>query len=189
MNALGLTDDVEADLACDGSSFRFQDFRNNCRLEGICDKQAVSNLLKMNLTPDEFLLMAAGLSPIIDYTESTLEWDAELRQERITLTEKSTKRSQTIVFDGSSTHWDLLSSTTHDSNGTLEWSIENKEFKDTFDENGKALRAPDKTRFTQPSTDLKIEIRWEDRKINPTINEELFSMTLDASIPSCHKRP
>ena len=154
VNAMGLTEDVEADLACDGSSFRYQDFRNNCSLEGTCDRLAVSTLLKMDLTPDEFLLMAVGLSPLIDYTDSSLEWDGAQQQERIKLTNKETMRSQIIELDGTSNHWDLQSSKIYDDSGNLEWSIENKEFKDTRDENGKLFRAPEKTRFTQPSTCL-----------------------------------
>ena len=187
VNALGITDDVEADLACNGTSFSYQDFRNNCSLRGICNKKAVSSLLKMNLSPDEFLLMAVGLTPLIDYNQSSLKWDGEHQHEIIKLNNSNSKISQTIVLDGKSTHWDVLSSKIFDGEGTLEWSIENKDFKDTVDENGVPTRAPDKTRFIQPSTDLKIEIRWQDRKINPTVAKDVFEMTPAPGIPSCQE--
>jgi hypothetical protein len=168
---------VAADLACDGSSFQFVDFNHDCQLTGPCSKSAIAQLLRVELEPDDFLLLAVGTVPVLDGPTATVEWDAKNQHEILSLT-APTGRKQKIVLDGRDQHWDVLSSTMWAPDGAVEWKLTNKDFSATKTEDDKSIRLPARTRFEQPRDKAELTIRWIDRQINAELDPEKFHFAM-----------
>ncbi len=186
-NALNPTGgDVAADLACDGIDFKFVDYNNNCELTGPCTKSAIAQLLRVSLAPDDFLMLATGGTPIIEFTESKVRWDAKNANEVLELLGDGQK--QTIVLEGREKTWDVLSSIVRDAEGKVEWKLTNKGFSDHTTENGKSVRLPARTRFEQPSNKAELTIRWDERNINTELSQDKFEIELPG-LPRCGNTP
>ncbi len=184
-NALNPTGgDVAADLACDGRDFKFVDYNNNCELTGPCTKSAIAQLLRVSLAPDDFLMLATGGTPIIEFAESAVRWDAKNANEILELIGSGQK--QTIVLDGKEQSWDVLSSTVHDAEGKVEWKLTNKDFSVHQTEDGKSLRLPARTRFEQPKNKAELTIRWDERNVNTELSQDKFEIELPG-LPLCGK--
>ncbi len=184
-NALNPTgDDVAADLACNGSDFQFVDFNHDCQLTGPCTKDAISQLLRVSLEPDDFLMLAIGSTPLISNPSGTVKWDSKNQHEKLSLVSGDGKWKQEIILEGRKQHWDVLSSTVWNADGELEWKLTNKEFAAHKSEAGPVFRLPGKTRFEQPKAKAEVTIRWQEREINPTLSQEKFVMEIPA-LPRC----
>jgi len=178
-NALNPTGgDVAADLACDGSNFKFVDFNHDCELTGPCTKGAIAQLLRVRLAPDDFLLLAVGSTPVIPYDKSNVRWDAKKAQEIVELVSEDPAQKQEIVLDGKDKRWDVLSSTVWDADGNIEWQLTNRDFSEHQSEDGKAQRLPERTRFEQPKAKADLTIRWDERNVNIELPEAKFTMDL-----------
>jgi len=216
-NALNPTGgDIAADLACDGIDFKFVDYNNNCELTGPCTKSAIAQLLRVSLAPDDFLMLATGGTPIIEFRESKVRWDAENANEVLELLgdgqtqtivldgrkfreSKVRKNSneaielvgrgqkQTTVLDGREKTWDVLSSTVLDAQGKVEWKLTNKGFSDHKTEDGRSIRLPARTRFEQPANKAELTIRWDERNINTELSQDKFEIELPG-LPLCGKQ-
>lgn len=183
-NALNPTgDDVAADLACNGTNFQFIDFNHDCQLTGPCTKDAISQLLRVSLAPDDFLLLAVGSTPLIAAVSSELRWDGAKQVEILSLTSKEGHK-QTIILDGHKQHWDVLSSTVWNPDGTVDWILTNKDFKEQRDEAGQVFRVPMRTRFEQPEAKAELTIRWIERELNTELGDDKFEMEIPA-LPRC----
>lgn len=184
-NALNPTgDDVAADLACNGSDFQFVDFNHDCQLTGPCTKDAISQLLRVSLMPDDFLLLAIGGTPIIEDAQGSVEWDSKNQQEKLKLVSGDGQWKQEITLDGKGQHWDVLSSTVWNAQGEIEWKLTNKDFTAQKSEDGTTFRLPSRTRFQQPLAKAEVTIRWQERQINPLLAEEKFMMDIP-DLPRC----
>lgn len=179
-------DTVAADLACNGTDFQFVDFNNDCQLTGPCTKDAISQLLRVSLTPDDFFLLAIGSTPIVESPTGTVTWDAKNQQEKLSLGSADGQWKQEIILDGRDQRWDVLSSTVWNAAGKLEWRLTNKEFSAHETKDGKSMRLPAKTRFEQPMAKAEVTIRWQEREINPTLSPDKFEMVIPA-LPRCGK--
>jgi hypothetical protein len=180
-NALNPTgSDVAADLACDGTDFQFVDFNHDCQLTGPCTKDAISQLLRVSLEPDDFLLLAIGSTPLIEDPRGSVKWDSKNQQEKLSLVSGDGQWKQEILLDGRDKRWDVLSSTVWNTDGELEWKLTNKEFAVHKDAKGTAFRLPAKTRFQQPKEKAEVTIRWAEREINQPLSEDKFTMEIPA---------
>ena len=114
---------VAADLACNGADFQFIDFNQNCQLTGPCTKESIGKLLRVNLEPDDFLLLAIGQAPLIPNPTGTVRWDAKAAQEILELHSEDRQWKQTIVLDGREQRWDVLSSTVWNPVVSMGWLV------------------------------------------------------------------
>ncbi len=185
-NALNPTgDDVAADLACNGNDFQFVDFNHDCQLTGPCTRDAISQLLRVSLMPDDFLLLAIGSTPVIEDPTGKISWDSKNQLEKLSLVSGDGKWKQEIHLDGKNQRWDVLSSTVWDQEGKIEWKLTNKEFSAHKSKDGKSFRLPAKTRFEQPKAKAEVTIRWQEREINASLSEDKFSMEIPPELPRC----
>lgn len=185
-NALNPTGgNVAADLACDGVSFQFVDFNNDCQLTGPCTREAVAQLLRVRLHPDDFLLLAVGSVPIVPDPSGTVEWNPKDQTEVLSLTSADGQFRQRIVLDGREGRWDVLGSTVWDAEGEVEWKLTNKDFRVVESEDGIPFRVPGRTRFEQPKAEADLSVRWDDRALNPTLDPAKFTMTIPPGLPEC----
>ena len=183
-NALNPDDTVAADLACNGDDFQFIDFNQNCQLTGPCTKESIGKLLRVNLKPDDFLLLAIGQAPLIPDPTGSVRWDAKAAQEVLELHSEDRQWKQTIVLDGREQRWDVLSSTVWNPEGKVEWKLTNKDFAATTSEDGKEVRVPGKTRFEQPQAKADLVIRWIERSLNTELEPDKFTMQIP-DLPRC----
>ncbi len=183
-NALSPTGgSVAADLGCDGINFKLVDNHNSCQLSGVCDARSIASLLRVELEPDDFLLLAVGATPIIEGAKGTLAWDANRGQEVLTLTGDGGLR-QTIKLDGREGRMDVVFSEVRTKDGAVQWRLQNKGFKKVLDKQGKALRVPGKTRFEQPTRKADLIVKWKSRELNLPLGPEMFQVELPG-LPRC----
>jgi hypothetical protein len=176
---------VAIDLACDGTDFVYLNQNENCVLTGPCDATAIAQLLRIELEPEDFLLLAVGSTPILE-GEAVLSWDDQAGREVVTIT-TADKRVQTIKLDGRSKEatWDVLESTVTGADGKVEWKLSNKDFKAIEVEGGGTRRVPGKTRFEQPPMKADLIVDWETRSVNLELAEEFFQLAPPAGLPQC----
>ena len=177
-------EDTAADLACDGTDFQYVDFINDCQLTGPCTKDAISQLLRVTLVPDDFFLLAIGSTPMVENSTGTVKWDSKNQQEVVSLVSGDGKWKQEIKLDGREQRWDVLSSTVRNSEGKIEWRLTNKEFSTQKSKDGTSFRLPAKTRFEQPGAKAEVTIRWDEREINSELAEDKFTMVIP-QLPRC----
>jgi hypothetical protein len=188
-NALNPTgDNVGYDLACDGTNFQFVDFNENCYLDGPCTKTAISQLLRVTLEPDDFLLLAIGSTPIIPDATGEVSWNSKDAQEVLSLVSKDGNFKQRIVLDGKKQAWDVLESTVWNAKGEVEWKLHNKDFKTVKTVDGKSMRVPEKTHFDQPLAKAELSVSWVDRLLNPKLDPVKFSMEIPEGLPRCREK-
>lgn len=184
-NAVKPDDTVLIDMACDGESFTFVDFQNNCQLAGPCTKQSIGQLLRVDLEPDDFHHLAQGTPPVLANATGTVTWDDKQGYERIALQGPGGK--QTIVVDRRDNRADVLSSELVDPVGKVVWSVEFTDFQAIKDEAGVEHRMPGKTRFKSPTqgADLIVDWKSENRAINLVIPPARFTVPIPAGLRPC----
>ncbi len=177
--------DVLLDLACDGTSFKLEDYQHNCMMSGVCDRNSIAQLLHIALAPDDFLHLALGTPPPIDHPTGKVTWDSSKGLERVELT--GADGTQKIAIDTRDGHWDVVSSELVGLDGKTVWEVDNGDFRDVDDEatHGKQ-RVPGKSRFKSPGQDADVVVEWSQLKLNPKIDDAKFVVTLPAGLPVCN---
>lgn len=178
-------DSVAADLACDGSSFTLIDSSNNCQLQGPCSRDSIAKLLRVSLSPDDFMLLVVGQTPIIEHARASLAWDASHGREVLTLTSGDGQLTQTIALAGPAGRWDVVSSVLRDAQGRVLWNLDNKDFHTVTSEDGVAFRVPEKTRFKQPQESADLLVRWGERTVNLPLDPAKFVIDVPAGLRGC----
>lgn len=164
---------VAADLACNGEAFGFVDYQENCQLTGLCNADAIAQLLRVRLAPDDFLLLALGQTPIIVHETATLSWNEDRGAEVLKLAGPSGP-FQEIVLRRHDAGWQVLESTVKAANGNVLWKLEQKDFATVQTADGNPIRVPEKTRFVQPAADADLIVDWESRDINVPLDDAKF---------------
>lgn len=189
MNALRPDEAVAADLACDGVNFVFVDQMNNCVLTGPCNETSIAQLLRVPLSPDDFLYLALGSTPVIPGASGAVRWDSKNGREILELTGDGGV-SQTIVIDGrdGKQTWDVLESTVKGADGKVIWSATHKDYGVEQDVAGAEVRVPDKSKFVTPAekSDLLVE-DWGKREINLELAPEAFVLE-PPPVPMCGQK-
>jgi outer membrane lipoprotein-sorting protein len=179
LNALSPAgDSVIADLACDGRDFVMVDFQNNCVLTGPCDETSIAQFLHVALSPDDFLHLATGTTPIVAGPDGTVTWDASAGHEQLVLTKGDV--TQSIEIDGRDGHTDVLKSQVK--GGGLDWTIENKDFAPVA---GTAFRIPAKSRFQSAGQKADLLVEWNEVKLNVDLPPAKFQLTPPPGLPTC----
>ena len=181
------TDTTAADLACNGQGFAFLDYEHNCQLSGVCDRRAISQLLRVSMEPDDFLLLSVGGAPIIPQPTGTVRWDEKRGAEVLELVSPDRAWRQTLVLDGRGGpgQWDVVESVVRDAQGQIDWKLENKNFREVKSADGAVFRVPGASHFEQPRQKADLQVRWKERKLNPTLEPSKFELTLPAGLPRC----
>jgi hypothetical protein len=178
-------DSVMADLACDGAGFVFVDFQNNCALTGPCTADSIARFLRVRLAPDDFLAMATGTSPVIE-GDGKVRWDAKRGLELVELA--GAAGTQTLTLDGKEGRWDLIASALRDGKGDAVWSLEHKGFRAVKDAAGQEFRVPGKSRFVSPKEKADLLVDWEERVINPELDDTKFHLEPPAGLATCGQK-
>lgn len=185
------TSTTAADLACDGTNFSFQDFQHGCQLSGICDRQAIAQLLRVSMEPDDFLLLAVGSTPIIPEPTGQVKWNGDNGTWEVDL-KSPTGQKQRLVLDGNDGDggkWEVLESTVWDAAGKVEWKLNNKKMKTVKSEDGVAFRLPGKSKFVQPQQKADLVVEWASRKINlPPRPANTFQVTQVPGLRVCGQK-
>jgi hypothetical protein len=181
------TDTTAADLACNGQGFAFLDYEHNCQLSGVCDRRAIGQLLRVSMEPDDFLLLSVGSAPVIPQPTGTVRWDERRGAEVVELVSPDRAWRQTLVLDGrgGAGKWDVVESVVRDAQGAVDWKLENKNFRDVTAEDGSKFRVPAATHFEQPRQKADLQVRWKERKLNPTLDPAKFELALPAGLARC----
>lgn len=178
---------VMADLACDGRDFVLVDFQNNCMLTGPCTGDSIAQLLRISLTPDDFLALALGNTPVLPGATGTVTWDGSKGHQVVAL--QGASGSQRIEIDARDQRWDVLSSELKDASGAVVWKVENTDFEVVKDEAGVAHRVPGKSRLTQPAQKADLLVEWEQRALNVELDDAKFQLEPPAGLPQCGAKP
>lgn len=187
-NALNPTGgNVAVDLACDGMSFAYLNYNENCSLAGVCDRNSIAQLLRVSFEPDDFLLLSMGTVPLLQNAVGTVEWDAGAGLEVLTLKHPE-GWIQTIRLRQADGFWEPVEAEVLDPQGQTEWKLRNKDFRTIEGAGGTRFRVPDKTQFLQPKVDADLLVRWEERAMNVDIEQDKFEMEIPAGIPECGQK-
>jgi len=175
---------VMLDLACDGTGFKLEDYQHNCTLSGVCDRDSIAQLLHIQLAPDDFLHLALGTPPPLANPTGKVTWDADKGVERVEMT--GADGTQKLAIDTRDGRWDVVSSELVGLDGKTVWEVDNTDFHDVDDDatHGKQ-RVPGKSRFKSPGQDADVLVEWKQLKVNPTIDDAKFVLTLPAGLPAC----
>ncbi len=181
-----------AALACDGTGFQYVDDQNNCTLTGMCDATSIEQMLRIRLEPDDFLIMVAGTTPLIDTNDGAIEWNSKHGYWEVELISDNNQGTQVLHLSREPQQWDVLMSEMRDANGKVEWRVTNKDFKTYKGADGKTFRLPARTRLEQPKTKGDLTVRWFDekngikREMNPPNNDPLlWEIPVPPALPSC----
>lgn len=178
-----------ADLACNGTTFKFVNVNNNCQLTGPCDATSIAQLLRVRMNPDDFLMLAIGSAPIIDYQKSEVSWDKDAKLEVLELWSADGQVHQIIKLRKRAGGRDLMSAEVRDAAGKTEWKLRNKDFSDHKTASGKAIRLPGKTNYVQPKQqNADVLVYWDKRELNIDITDDKFDFQLPG-IPTCGRKP
>ena len=190
-NALSPTGgNVAADLACNGVDFAYLDYNENCQLLGPCTSHSIAQLLRVDLEPDDFLLLAVGSTPVIADAEGTVEWDAKHGYEVVELTSTTSGFTQKIVLDGrhGRDRWAVIESLVRDARGNTEWHLENKAFSTVTTEDGASFQVPDKTRFRQPKAKADLIVDWKQREVNLVLDDAKWQLDIPDGLRFCNQK-
>ena len=188
-NAVKPDDSVLIDMACDGQSFTYVDFQNNCQLAGPCSKQSIAHLLRVELEPQDFHDLAQGTPPLLANATGTVTWDERNGHEKVAL--EGADGKQTLTIDAKNGLSDVLASELRDPEGKVVWSVEFTDYRAIKDDKGVTHRVPGKTRFKSPTEGADLLVDWSDeqRAINLELVPAKFSVPIPAGLPDCGKRP
>lgn len=174
---------VLADLACDGQNFVYVDHQNQCQLVGPCNSESIASLLGVPLAPEDFFFLALGQTPVLADAQGTLRWDEKKGHELVEL--RSSAGTQSLVLDGRSGQWDVLSSELRTPDGKVVWSVRHTGFGEAKTTDGKSLRVPSKSKFLSPDTKADLEVDWEERRINVALGDEKFRLAPPVGLAAC----
>lgn len=172
------------DLACNGASYAFLDFNNNCQRSGPCSRDTIAAMVRVALAPDDFMTLAVGSTPIIPGAKGTVRWDGSASREVLELTGDG-GRTQQIVLDAKDGRADVVSSEVKNADGVQEWRIDNTGFTTVKDEQGAPHRVPEKSRFRSPGEKSDLIVDWNQRELGLELTDDKFQMELPPGLPIC----
>jgi hypothetical protein len=175
---------VMADLACNGTDYAYVDFNKNCQASGPCSRDTIAAMFHVALTPDDFVVMAVGATPIIEGATGTVRWDSKAGKEVLELTGAG-GHTQTIVLDARDGHADVIASEVKDADGVQQWRIDNTGFSTIKDAAGMSRRVPDKSRFRSPGEKADLLVEWNERALGVELGDDKFAMAIPAGLPTC----
>ena len=178
---------VMADLACNGRDFVLVDFQNNCMLTGPCSRDSIAQLLRISLTPDDFLQLALGQTPVVPGAQGKVTWNGDKGHQVVELA--GSEGSQRIEIDARDQRFDVLSSELKDAAGNVVWKVENTDFSSVKDASGADHRVPGKSRLTQPQQKADLLVEWEERALNVELGADKFELVPPAGLPECGAKP
>lgn len=166
-----------AEMACDGTSFVYVDYQNNCSLTGPCDARSIATFFNIELEPDDFLHLALGTPPIVDNPQGKSTWDGKGAW-KVELT--GTGGSQKLSLTGK---MDVLDSELVGSDGKTRWSVANTDFHKV--EGSGDRQVPGKTRFKSPAQNQDLLVDWQELVVNEQIPNSKFELIAPAGLPTC----
>lgn len=168
-----------AEMACDGATFVYVDYQNNCALIGPCDKSSIAQFFHIELAPDDFFHLAVGTPPVLEGATATLVWDAQHGYEKLTLASPSATEKLTLDMKGN--HLDVIDSELVGADGKTVWSVANTDFVEVD-----GHRVPGKTRFKSPDQKQDLLVEWGDqRKLNTPLDASKFALKAPPGLPMC----
>jgi hypothetical protein len=166
------------EMACQGTTFTYVDYQNNCALAGPCDERSIAQFFSLALAPDDFLHLAVGTPPVL--AGATGKAAIVNGHEQVELT--SAEGSEKLTIDTSGNHFDVLAAELVGADGKQKWSVENGDFVDVG-----GHRVPGKTRFKTPNQqDLIVE--WGDTKLreaNVAYGDDKWKLDAPPGLAQC----
>ena len=176
---------VAVDLACNGFDFKYINYNENCQLTGPCSENAIAQLLRVSLEPDEFMLLAIGGVPLIEHESAELKWISNSGRERITLHGIDGSKQIIELTGHKDQRWDVAMAKLLTPAGKVDWKLRNKDFKTLKSKDGKSFRVPSKTLFEQPLAKADLLVEWKKREINIELIDAMFEMEIPAGLSRC----
>jgi hypothetical protein len=170
-----------AEMACDGQSFVYVDYQNNCAITGPCNERSIAQFFHIDLAPDDFLHLAVGTPPMVANPKGTLTWDATRGIEHVELA--GTEGTEKLAIDMKDGHFDVLDAELVGTDGKTRWSVTNTAFTDV---GGK--RVPNKTQFKSPLNKQDLLVDWGEaanRSVNVALAAAKFQLVPPAGLRSC----
>lgn len=169
------------EMACDGASFVYVDYQNNCVLSGPCDQRSIAQFFHIELAPDDFVHLAVGTPPVIATTGTLTYQDGK---EKLQLAGEHGTETLTLDLDGGKL--DVAAAELIGRDGKTQWSVTNGEFVEVDNR-----RVPSKTRFKSPAQHQDLLVDWGDTKnraVNVEIPPDRFRLVAPKGLPSCGSR-
>ena len=172
-----------AEMACDGTSYVYVDYQNNCAMTGPCDARSVAMFFGIELEPDDFLHLALGTPPIVGGNPTgTVTWDGSRGVEKVQLT--SSEVTQKLTIDARENRWDVIDTELAGRDGKVRWSVENRDFRKVPGSGER--RVPGKTRFKSPAQSQDLLVEWGDQfETNVELPDGNFVIQVPAGLPTC----
>jgi hypothetical protein len=170
-----------AEMACDGQTFVYVDYQNNCALTGPCDASSIAQFFHIALAPDDFVHLALGTPPVVTNPKGTVTWDAEHGWEKVEL--QAADGTQKLTIDDKDGRFDVIDSELVGADGKVRWSVANKDFVVVDGE-----RVPGKTSFKSPENKQDLLVDWgaaANRKVNAALPPEKFQLAAPAGLKTC----
>ena len=170
-----------AEMACDGQSFVYVDYQNNCAMTGPCDQRSIAQFFHIELAPDDFLHLAVGTPPVLANPTGKTTWDSTRGVEHVELT--GADGTEKLAIDMRDGHFDVLDAELVGSDGKTKWSVANSEFVDVA-----GHRVPNKSQFKSPDNKQDLLVDWgsaANRAINLTLEADKFKLAPPAGLRAC----
>jgi hypothetical protein len=170
-----------AEMACDGQSFVYVDYQNNCAMTGPCDQRSIAQFFHIELAPDDFLHLAVGTPPVLANPTGKTTWDSTRGVEHVELT--GADGTEKLAIDMRDGHFDVLDAELVGSDGKTKWSVANSEFVDVA-----GHRVPNKSQFKSPDNKQDLLVDWgsaANRAINLTLAPNKFTLVPPAGLRTC----
>jgi hypothetical protein len=176
-----------AEMACDGTSFVYVDYQNNCALTGPCDARSVAIFFGIELEPDDFLHLALGTPPTIGGNPTgTLTWNARRGVHEVELV--SSEGTERLTIDTKPPTWDVLETALVGPDGKQRWSVANTGFRKVPGSGER--RVPGKTRFKSPAQNQDLHVEWGDSfEVNVPLDPAKFTLEVPAGLATCGQKP
>jgi len=174
------------EMACDGKSFVYLNYQENCVLTGPCDAHSVATFFRIELEPDDFLHLALGTPPIIGGDPTgTITWDGAKGVQRVAL--KSNEGSQKLAINTRVANWDVHETELVGSDGKQRWSVANTDFRKVTGSGDR--RVPGKTRFKSPVESQDLLVEWgEQFEVNVDLPDKNFVIEVPAGLSTCGQK-
>ena len=170
-----------AEMACDGTSFVYVDYQNNCAMTGPCDARSIAQFFHIDLAPDDFLHLAVGTPPVVANPQGKTTWDGSKGVEHVVLT--GADGTETLAIDMKDGHFDVLEAELVGSDGKTRWSVANSDFVDIANH-----RVPNKTQFKTTDHKQDLLVDWgqaSNRAVNVALGADKFKLDAPAGVRSC----
>lgn len=171
-----------AEMACDGATFVYLDYQNNCALTGPCDARSVATFFGgIELEPDDFLHLALGTPPVIENATGTVTWDGSRGVEKVAL--EGGGQKQTLTIDARENRYDVLDTALVGSDGKTRWSVANTDFEKITGSGER--RVPKKTRFKSPAQNQDLLVEWNELEANVDLDDAKFKIEVPPGLGVC----